>query len=54
MLLIERGRIRNCGRKEKDRKEGRGIVIGWRWKTWGKERGRYRKEGEGRILGVES
>ncbi len=40
MLLIVRGRIRNCGRKENDSKEGRGIVIGW-----GKERGRYRKGG---------
>ncbi len=42
MLLIVRGRIRNCGRKEKDSKKGRGIVIGW-----GKERGRYRKGGGG-------
>ncbi len=47
MLLIVRDRIRNCWRKEKGSKEGRGIVIGWRWKRWGGngEIGRRGREG---------
>ncbi len=39
MLLIVRGRISNCGRKEKGSKEGRGIGIGWRWKRRGERKG---------------